>query len=163
MSLITEDGSLVSGAESYISVADADSFFAGIGKTAWAAMSAIKKEQSLRKATSYLELKYFGTWKGLRISSEQTLSWPRLGVIVDRFPVASNVIPPEIKVACAKLALRASAEELMPDLERKTVRETVGPITEEYDPHSTQSKTFPEIPALLRPYLSFTNGILLVR
>lgn len=163
MALIVEDGTIVAGAESYISVADADTYHSNRGATAWASLTTAAKEQALRKATDFMIQAYRQRWKGARMSATQALDWPRAWVYLgpganDEFPnlVADDVVPTEVKNACASLALRASSADLAPDLSQGKKRVKVGPIETEYDPYSPQSKRYAAIDAALAPYLA--NG-----
>lgn len=58
MTLVVEDGSIVSGAESYASVAQADAYFAARGITIWSPLLDAEKEQALRRATDYMVQTY---------------------------------------------------------------------------------------------------------
>lgn len=157
MALIVEDGTIVAGAESYISVANADSYHDKRGNSAWDAVA--DKEAMLRRATDYMVQNYRASWKGVRVSANQALDWPRSAVylqgtsIYPETALSSSVVPLEIQNACAELALRAAAEDLNPDLDRAVVSETVGPISTTYDAHSAQKKRFLAVDAMLRPYL----------
>ena len=53
MTLVIEDGTGKSNAESYISVADADTYHSNRGNTDWAALTTAEKERLLRIATDY--------------------------------------------------------------------------------------------------------------
>jgi hypothetical protein len=97
---------------------------------------------------------YRPRWKGARATSTQALDWPRSGVIVDGYPIAANTVPPDVSRACADLALRASAEDLSPDLERGIKRQRVDVIETEYDTASPQAKRFRAVDQLLAPYLA---------
>lgn len=137
MALIVEDGSAVAGAESFITVAAATTHHANLGNTAWAALSEAEQEQALRRATRYMEQGFRSRWKGYRVSELQVLSWPRSNVIVDRFTVASSVVPTVVQEVCADMALKASAGDLVPDIAPGVVREKVDVLEVEYDPKMT--------------------------
>lgn len=156
MALEVEDGTGKANAESYISVADADTRRSNLGGDAgWTAASTAEKEAALRKSTEYMLQAYRDRWQGYRQVTEQALDWPRNSVVVDEFVVVdSDVVPAEVKNACADLALKAISESLAPDLERAVVRERVGPIETEYDRASPQSKRFRAIDMMLAPYLT---------
>lgn len=160
MSLVVEDGTGLSNAESFISVAAASTRHTALGNAAWAAAANdTVREQALRRATAYMEQAYRRRWLGIRAHEEQALSWPRaVDVLVDDYLLDTDIIPAEVKNACADLALRALAEDLSPDLERAVVREKVGPIETEYDRASPQSKRFRAVDAMLAPYLK-ANGV----
>jgi hypothetical protein len=154
VTITVEDGTGKSDAESYISVTDADSYHADRGNTSWAALSDADKEAALRRATDYMLQTYRQNWKGRRTTSDQSLDWPRYDVAVDGFEVDSDWVPDAVARACAELALRASAEDLSPDLERGVVRERIDVIEVEYDAASPQAKRYRAIDNLLAPYMT---------
>ena len=159
MSLIVEDGSVVTGAESYISVADASNYHTVRGNTAWAALTTdALREAALRKATDYMRQAYRSRWQGYKVNEDQALDWPRYGVEVEGYAVDSDIVPTEVKNACAELALRASAADLNPDLTQGVAREKVGQIEVEYDKASPQFTRYKAIDALLSPYLKAGGG-----
>lgn len=170
MALIVEDGTGLSTAESYISVADADTYHSDQNNTSWASLSTPAKEANLRKATEFMIGKYRMRWLGTRMKSSvnQALDWPRAYVYTEpflhgaigEFPylVPDNIVPKEVKNACAELALRASIAPLGPDLGQKVLQKTVGPITVKYDPNSSDLKRYVAITEMLRVYLKNTSS-----
>ena len=159
MSLICEDGSGKSDSESYISVADASSYHTARGNTAWAALATdALREAALRRATDYMRQAYRSRWQGYKVNEDQALDWPRYDVEVEGYAIDSDIVPTEIKNACAELALRASAADLNPDLTQGVAREKVGQIEVEYDKASPQFTRYRAIDALLSPYLKAGGG-----
>lgn len=165
MALIVEDGSVVAGAESFASVAFADTYHSNRANASWAALSTAVKEASLRKATDYMQQVYRLRWKGTRAGTVQVLDWPRFGVFVEDvayagFPyyVGVNVIPAEVQNACAELALKASTAALAPDIEREVVHEKIGPLEAEYVPGAPQYVRYRAIDLMLKIYMN-TTGI----
>jgi len=172
MSLIIEDGSVVPGAASYISVADADAYHAARGNDTWDAVD--NKEAALRKAADYMVQMYRPRWKGYRKSTTQALDWPREmcfldpsvnGIGADAYSygygfgfvtvVPNNIVPTEVKNACAELALRAAATDLAPDISRITKDERIGPIAVTYENYlGPPFVQYRAIDAALAPYLS---------
>lgn len=164
MTLITEDGTGKVDAESYATVAEADTRLAAFGNTAWAAYSTSAKEIRLRIATDYMVNTYRSLWKGYRTNATQALDWPR--TYVDKpdalggyssFPnyYDDDEIPTEIKSACIDLAARADdADTLAPDIERVERKVKVGPIEVEYEPNSAAATIYRAIETKLRPFLS---------
>lgn len=152
MTLIVENGTGLSTAQSYVSVADADARHVALGNSAWTGTDAVK-EAALRRATQYMLQEYRTRWAGTRLLRAQALDWPRYGVTVDGYTIETTIVPDEVANACADLALRALSEDLAPDLERAIVREKVGPLETEYSAYSPQSKRFAAVIGLLRPYL----------
>lgn len=162
MTLIVEDGSNVAGAESYESVASADTYHANRGNAAWAALTTTAKEQALRKATDYMTQAYRLRWDGCRTNSTQALDWPRsLVEIKDTNYIGSyvdqNTIPIEIKKACCELASMSLDGDLAPNIERETASESVGSISVSYFQGSTQHTVYRAIDLILKPYLR-NNG-----
>jgi len=163
MSLIVEDGTGLSTAESYISVANADARHAALGMTNWATLSDTEKEQALRRATQFMEQRYASRWRGTRLLRAQALSWPRYGAEAYGWAIESTIVPDVVANACADVALEAAAGDLNPTLERGIVREKVGPLETEYDPYSSQAKRYPAVDQALAPYLQGGGSSRLVR
>lgn len=172
MTLVVEDGSGKSNAESYISVADADTYHSNRGNTDWAALTTTKKEQLLRGATDYMVAVYRLRWDGYRYVNTQALDWPRIYVpvrdicSVNAYPeyVDFDVVPTQVKNACAELALKANTETLLDDLSQGTIREKVGPIEVEYDKFSPQFKRYLQVENSLSIYFaSSANQVKLMR
>lgn len=159
MALLVEDGTGVVGAESYQTVAAADTYHSNLGNSAWAALSTPVKEQSLRKATNYMTQEFQSRWKGYRIDADQALDFPRSSVIVFDSFIASNIVPEPVKNACAELALKANSGALNPDSTQNVKAKTIGPIKIEYDQYSSQNKRYDSIEQMLAPYLTGSSGI----
>lgn len=149
MAFITEDGTGLATADSYISLDDADIYHENRANTAWAALDDDDKEAALRSATEYMDAAY--AWVGARMQATQALGWPRFGVVVDGVDIASDAVPVAIQRACAELALRASTAALAPDVARVKLREKVGPIEVEYANGSPYT-SFRQIDLMLQGY-----------
>lgn len=158
MALIPEDGTGLSTADSYISVAAADTRHSNNGMTNWATLQTTEKEAAIRRATIYLEQAFRERWHGLRLHIHQALSWPRWNVMVDGFPVDPNSVPAEVANACADLALKAAAGDLNADLSARVIREKVGPIETEFDRFSPQRVRYPAIEGTLQPFLKGSSA-----
>jgi hypothetical protein len=174
MALVTEDGTGLAGAESFCSVSFADTYLGNFGYALWATMSTTEKEQALRRATLYMQQVYRMRWAGDRVTTTQALDWPRVGV--PRRDVgswgawgyyggfaseyASNVVPAEVQQACAKMAYKAAAGDLSPDLSQAKTRVKVGPIETEYAAGSTQYVRYREIDNLLSPFMKMGGGMI---
>jgi hypothetical protein len=172
MSLIVEDGTGKPDAESYISVADADTYFANRGNTVWAALSPTQKEQALRSATDYMVQAYELRWSGSRRTLTQALAWPRYYVprkdIVGMYAPQQiyydfDTVPVAVGHACAELAVRASATPLSPDLTAQVKQETVGPISVTYADGARQVPEYKAVDAMLAPYLKGMGAVPVVR
>lgn len=148
MALEVEDGTGKANAESFVSVAEALTYHAARGNTAWAALASdALREQALRRATDYMQQVYRSRWQGSRVSSAQRLEWPRDGVTKRaNYPYhdyyANNIVPEEVRNVCAELALKAATASLAPDLDRAKSSVTVGPLSVTYDPASPEAKRY---------------------
>lgn len=135
MTLTTTAGA--ADADSYVSVADADTYHTARGTAAWTGEDAAK-EAALRRATAWLDGTYRSRLPGeRRYDRTQALEWPRLSVYdSDGNPVDSDTIPREIVHATCEAAARelASAGSLSPDVTTADAvkRERVGPMEVEY-------------------------------
>jgi len=155
--LIVEDGTGLSNADSYASLAEANLYHANHGNVDWSDIDATTKEQLLRKATDYMVAQYRLQYAGYRRYSTQSLDWPRLYVpLIDSlsanvFPqyVDFDIVPVIVKNACAELALKAYTAILMQDLTQGVIREKVDVIEVEYDKFSPQQTRYEQIDAML--------------
>lgn len=169
MALIIEDGTIVAGAESYVTAAEATTYHSNRGNTAWTGTDAVK-EAALRKAVAYLDGHYFSRWKGTLVKPlEQSLQWPRYNVNIgsdqtegsyrgETFGsfLAPDVIPQKVKDAQCELALRALSGTLAADLERggKISSVTVGPISQTFSDSAPASTTYPLVDKLLIQFIT---------
>lgn len=156
MALIVEDGTLVSGAEAYISVADADTYFTDRGSpTTWTGATTGQKEAALKYAAQYMDLRY--RFNGCLQDTTQALSFPRTSFYNydGRLLAGSGVIPDAIKNANAELALRHLIQDLFfssnPDESRVTSKK-IGDAAETYDVNRSSNR-FTYIDILLGDYL----------
>jgi hypothetical protein len=123
-------------AESYVSVADADTYHANRGNASWAALTTTQKEQALRKATDYMVGAYQSRW------------------IEGYGDLETDDVPNAIANACASLGLKSTTTELAPDVGRaKTMVKVDGAVEVEYSEYSSQLTSYTSIDAMLMPYL----------
>lgn len=154
MAIEIEDGMGLPGAEAYISVADADTYFSLRGNAAWDALSEERKEQVLRLGADYLGQVYGSRWRGDRLTGEQALDWPRTGY---------DGVPEAVKRANAEMAVRASTGPLLADQGAQVKSETVGPLSVTYADGARQSVRYAAVDALLARYLRASAGMIEVR
>lgn len=173
MAFTVEDGSGIVGANSYMTVAEADTYWADRKNGAdW--QSATEKEGALVEASAYLDAAYNWVWLNppggqsslspLEANTplknpNQGLEWPRNAAYnEDTFLLISGV-PQRVKDATAELALQALSGALLGALDRGGLvkRERVGPLEVEYMPSAPGNKTYPFVDWLLRG-LYFKRG-----
>lgn len=167
MALVVEDGTGKSDAESYVSVADVDSYLQSVGKDGdWSNKTQTEKEQALRLGSRYLDFKFRNQWRGFRTHRDQSLAWPRAFVQdEDGFSVDSDVVPSEIKNAAAELAERSLSQALLPDnsdgsrVTQESV--TVGPIKESktYSGGTDSTPEFVEVRAMIGGLIRGSRGL----
>lgn len=162
--LIVESGSGNQDAESFCSVAFADGYHSDRGNDAWDSVD--NKEAALRKAADYMQQTYRLAWVGFRVKQTQAMDWPRYQVPRDKtgvYPLIayypSDSVPLEIQKAQAELALKASAGELLADVEPPVASEQVGSLQVSYFQGDTKTKKYPAIDRLLAPFLSSSSNI----
>ena len=94
MPLTVEDGTLVAGADSYVSLDDADDWWAANGApVAWTGLTDAAKEGRLRAAARYLQDGQRLPFTGSPHAWDQALVWPRVGALYFGIPVPSDAIP----------------------------------------------------------------------
>jgi len=172
MSIAVEDGVTSGGvpnAESYVSVAEVDAYWAGRNPTsaaAWAALGTPAKEAALREACQFLDQGW--QWIGNRWSGTQYLNWPRAiqhtfwGNVQLSIP-GINQIPLILKQAQCELALEASSGKLAPSYDPSTTVEavSVGALSVTYGKNgagmSKPNRRFPLLTILLKDITTSSN------
>lgn len=159
MAFLVEDGTGLAAANSYVSVADADTYHGDRGNDGWTGTDAVK-QAALIKATQFIDGTYafiannaqrdpltgFG---GPLVSNDQALSWPRVNVI-DKQNRPITGVPQKVKDATCELALLALSDDLLPTEDRATKREKVGDLEVEYMDSAANHKRYPYVTRLLR-------------
>lgn len=153
MPLVVEDGTGVPGADSYVSIAEADAYASANGLPAWATATTTQKEVALRRATQYVDANY--RFRGSRLNLNQPLEWPR-GDVLAGLGLSSAywfTWPPRgLKEAVIEAAAKSLSAPLFVDQESREVKsEKVGPIAVTYagDRFGGQTR-FPLVDLLLR-------------
>jgi hypothetical protein len=159
MSLTLESGAGVAGADTYISLADADAYHAARGNTAWAAATQANREIALRNACAYLDATY--RFKGTKYAKTNPLAWPRYGVTdCDGYEVDGDEIPDGLKKAQAELALRALAGALVTDTAATAYvkREKIDVLEVEYFGGQSRQSVYVFADRLLECYINGKAG-----
>lgn len=121
MALTVETGAIVTGANSYVSRADAILFAADRGVTL---LDTAATDAMLIKAADYLE-SYASRYVGEQVQRSQPLAWPRSGAVVEGFEWSSTEIPRQVINAQLAVMLEINAGD-----DPFNPTPTVGPITE---------------------------------
>jgi hypothetical protein len=155
--ILVEDGSIVSGANSYVTTTELATFADERGVT----ISAAETEDLLIKAMDYLENQNF---KGLKVQRTQPLEWPRTDVRIDDvYWVNSDEIPQELKNAQMQIALSIDAG-YSPHrvLTRRVKREKVDELEIEYADGAGTLDRDPKVNMWLRKLIRGGSGGLYV-
>lgn len=163
MSLIVEDGTGKADAESYCSVADADTYHVNMANTTWTATATATKEAALRKATRYVDGNYL--FSGVKQTGEQALLWPRLGAVRAGWLVDEGSVPTQVRDACAELAFQSLTNDLAPTGAQggAVVREKVDVLEVEYAQGGSGSTVFRAAEQLLRDFIHARSNSKVVR
>jgi len=125
MTITVEDGSIVTGANSYVTEAELTAYAIARGTSLTG-----DPEELLIKAMDYLESLEF---KGITIDKDQPLQWPRYQVMLDGWWVDTDEIPQLLKDSQCEVAIAIDDDQdPLENIARVKMKETVGPISVEY-------------------------------
>jgi hypothetical protein len=157
MPLIVEDGTGVDDADSYVSVAELESYIEARHPSF--TINYIEVEAALRRATAYIDLTYYGKWIGQPFYVDQSLLWPR--AVSSYYAWLYEIpggIPKLLKDATCEAAMRemTSPNSLLPDIvpSERIVEETVGPIHTRYAESGIAIPSVPLIDRMLAPLVT---------
>lgn len=154
--ITVEDGTNVTGANSYIALADAITYFTNTGNTAFQQASPQNQTTALVRACFGLNAWLNGRWYGRRANAVQALDWPRRGVRdSDGYLVPYNTVPTKVQQA---QCLVAAIELTTPFIQQSVTRydslksERVGPINVEFKDTAPSITYWPQVIAILKDY-----------
>ena len=138
--MIIEDGTGLENANSYVSVEFADDYFSARGVSEWAALETEVKEQSLIKATDFIDNVF--QWYGKREFEHQALRFPRVG-LRDYEGAEISGIPTCLRQAVCDAAIIANGSELFETAEHNgdVVSETITTLSFTYSKEGSRSIT----------------------
>lgn len=141
MAIRVEDGTIVDGANSYVSETEAELYHEDRGNSAWDDADADAREAALIRACFGIENRYRGFWIGYRTNNrdgvEQVLAWPRrrtkpaeYGTTKPAVPATDTLYDPDgrkIGINSIPTALKhAQMEAALIELTERIVPTTVG-------------------------------------
>ena len=134
MTIIVEDGTIVAGANSYVTTTELTTF-----ATARSITLVAGAETLLIQAMDYIEsLQY----KGGKRTQDQVLQWPRVDVYIDGYYFSSESIPQQLKDGLCHYAIAVDqGTDSLQDVTRQTTTETVGEISVQYKASSVSATT----------------------
>ena len=166
MTIVIETGiGTLASANSYVTLATADAYFESRGYTTWTDGDDDLKEYAIINACLLMEVY---PWRGQRALSTDPLAWPRRSMQDrDGYPVYSDTIPNEIKKGQMELAFRLfNGKSPYVDIatgDGYVTKEVIGPVEITYASGYSTSYKFPEIDALLSPWLDSSLSVILER
>lgn len=156
MALVVEDGTGLSNAAGYVSVAAFKAYCDARGMD-YSDYGTPEIEQAIVRATTYID--GYKRYKGSRKSVEQALEFPRNN-LSDWGGLAVTGVPRQVANACAELAFKALSETLSVDLDRggKVVTESVGPISVTYSDDAPAGKQYTAAHNMLAQFVRTDGG-----
>jgi len=140
MALVVEDGSIVTGANTYVTVAEFKAWADDRGITYGddAAISA-----DIYRAMDYFErLQFIGN----KANENQPLQWPRTEALIDGYYADATEIPAPVKLAVYEaIVVEAAGNSELNVQDRKTLREKIGDIEVVYADNSENRKITPAL------------------
>ena len=103
MTIVVEDGTRVTGANSYVTEAELTAYAVARGITISG-----DPEELLIKAMDYIEELDF---IGVKYQYDQALQWPRAYVMIDTYYIDQDEIPQQLKDALCEVAISIDTDE----------------------------------------------------
>ena len=114
--LVTEDGTGLADANSFITLQEAEFFGTSRGRLSFLSLTLTmaQKRNALVVATDYVDVIYGPEWSGTKTVPESALTFPRTGLVTSTGrTIGNNEVPEDIKVAVAILALEYLENDLI--------------------------------------------------
>ena len=168
--LIIEDGTLSTpSANSYVTVAEVDTFVSNFGLTGWSTLSTTVREQAILRGMAYIETFPF---KGIKMSWEDPLEFPRYGVWDESYYGSMEdwsseelafyqEIPKQVKNAVCRAAYEESqsAGVLQANVASNIRSERIDVISTEYFGSQPSVTIYRQIEGFLKDLIKGTNVV----
>lgn len=152
-----ETGDIVPGANSYVTVEEADDYLAAnihVGPV-WTAQTTETKERLLVWASRFLDQR--AAWNGKVIAADQPMRWPRSGVKnSDDIAIAPDSIPRQLKEAVVEMARYLIEDRAAQSSQDSLKKLKVDVIEFEF----REGATIPEIPGEISNLLAGLGSLL---
>jgi hypothetical protein len=165
--LIIEDGTVITDANAYVTVAEVTSFCTNYGLDSWALLGNTEKITAIIRGTAYVETFNF---KGEKYSYDDPLEWPRVGVYDDinlepEYEEFYQEIPLGLKKACCRAAYEESVSPgvLQANLTSNIKRERIDVIETEYFSNQPSKAIYQTIEGFLKGLLKNSNMATVLR
>jgi hypothetical protein len=179
VTVVVETGTVVSGANSYISLANAELFFERYAyKAEWTAATTAAKNAALVQAANILDRQF--VWEGSRVAPDsQPMQWPRENVREPDRLLPSNIVPIEVREANCLVALSILANDAFMVRDPGAggadqiagINLGSGALQIDYQPQSSEGSSSlrhksvvnAEVQALLEPFGTFRMGATVIK
>lgn len=141
MALVIEDGSVIAGANSYITAVEFRTWANSRGITVSDSDDIL--ERSILRAMDWFERQFF---IGNKANENQLLQWPRTEALIDGYYADATEIPKEVKTAlyeATKVQIDGYSE--LNEQDRRTIKESIGDISVEYAENSENRTITPAL------------------
>lgn len=145
MALVVENGSVVAGANSYVTLAEYRAWANARGITS-SDSDTILERQVLRAMDYFEQLLFIGN----KANENQPLQWPRTEALIDGYYADATEIPVQVKRALYEaIKVEADGYSQWNNQERRTIREKVGDIEVQYADNSENRTITPALTSAL--------------
>ena len=140
MALVVEDGSVVAGANTYVTLAEFKAWADDRGIT-YGTDAAVT--QQIYRAMDYFErLQFIGN----KANENQPLQWPRTEALIDGYYADATEIPAPVKLAVYEaVVVEAAGNSELEVQDRRTLKEKIGDIEVQYADNSENRKITPAL------------------
>jgi len=140
MALVVEDGSVVAGANTYVTLAEFKAW-ADDRDITYGTDAAVTAQ--IYRAMDYFErLQFIGN----KANENQPLQWPRTEALIDGYYADATEIPTPVKTALYEaIVVEAAGNSELEVQDRKTIREKIGDIEVQYADNSENRKITPAL------------------
>jgi hypothetical protein len=145
MALVVENGSVVAGANSYVTLAEYRDWANARGIVS-SDSDAILERQVLRAMDYFEQLLFIGN----KANENQPLQWPRTEALIDGYYADATEIPVQVRRALYEaIKVEVDGYSEWNSQERRTLREKVGDIEIEYADNSENRTVTPALTSAL--------------
>jgi len=153
MALVIEDGSIVSGANSYVTLDEYRAWANLRGITA-SDSDAVLERYVLRAMDYFEQLLFIGN----KANENQLLQWPRTEALIDGYYADATEIPNQVKRAIYEaIKVEADGYSELNNQERRTIREKIGDIEIQYADNSENRTITPALTSALSKLVQPAN------
>jgi len=162
ITLIVEDGTRPTGANTYAAIATADAYHADRAFDAWDDATDDEKATALIKATEYLNGLPWIT--GEQVEHDGPMAWPRTGAVSPNGGAYSmSMVPKVVAMACCYMAGEfINGADPLAAQDRALRAFAAGPVKLDFDTTTSLQPQYPALRSILRGLIGAQNVVRLV-